>query len=91
MHYCCCRSIRDSGPSNSHFEEPGNRGGILGKTRGMLEAAGQWLLFSDADLSTPIVEVEKLGRQVEPILGSQLRRLGCGRPLGRDPSQIHSP
>lgn len=39
---------------------PGNRGKGYAVRHGMLEAAGDWLLFSDADLSTPIEEFEKL-------------------------------
>lgn len=37
-----------------------NRGKGYAVRRGMLEAAGKWLLFSDADLSTPISELEVL-------------------------------
>lgn len=37
-----------------------NRGKGAAVRRGMLEATGEWRLFSDADLSTPIEEVEKL-------------------------------
>jgi dolichyl-phosphate beta-glucosyltransferase len=38
----------------------GNRGKGFSVRHGMLEARGEWRLFSDADLSTPIEELEKL-------------------------------
>lgn len=37
-----------------------NRGKAMSVKRGLLEGRGQFLLFSDADLSTPIEESEKL-------------------------------
>jgi len=39
---------------------PGNRGKGYAVRNGMLAAAGEWRLFSDADLSAPIEEVSKL-------------------------------
>jgi len=42
------------------LKNPGNRGKGYAVRHGMLEARGEWLLFSDADLSTPIEEFEKL-------------------------------
>jgi glycosyltransferase involved in cell wall biosynthesis len=39
---------------------PGNRGKGYSVRHGMLQARGAWRLFSDADLSTPIEELEKL-------------------------------
>ena len=38
----------------------GNRGKGYSIRHGMLDAKGDWVLFTDADLSTPIEEVEKL-------------------------------
>jgi dolichyl-phosphate beta-glucosyltransferase len=38
----------------------GNRGKGYSVRHGMLEARGEWRLFTDADLSTPIEEIEKL-------------------------------
>lgn len=40
-------------------DNPGNRGKGYSVRHGMLEAQGAWRLFSDADLSTPIEEIEK--------------------------------
>jgi glycosyltransferase involved in cell wall biosynthesis len=39
---------------------PGNRGKGYSVRHGVMEAAGEWTLVTDADLSTPIEEVEKL-------------------------------
>ncbi len=41
-------------------ENPGNRGKGFSVRNGMLQARGQWLLFTDADLSSPIEEAPKL-------------------------------
>jgi len=42
------------------LRNPGNRGKGYSVRHGMLEARGQWVLFSDADLSAPIEEMAKL-------------------------------
>src|ERR1051326_5351446 len=42
------------------LRNPGNRGKGYTVRHGMLEAKGEWSLFTDADLSTPIEELEKL-------------------------------
>ncbi|MBV8476185.1 MAG: glycosyltransferase family 2 protein, partial [Acidobacteria bacterium] len=42
------------------IENPGNRGKGYSVRHGMLEARGEIMLFSDADLSAPIEESEKL-------------------------------
>ena len=42
------------------LRNPGNRGKGYAVRHGMLDAAGDWILYTDADLSTPIEEVEKL-------------------------------
>ena len=47
------------------LRNPRNRGKGYTVRHGMLEAKGEWLLFSDADLSTPLVEVEKLWAAAE--------------------------
>jgi glycosyltransferase involved in cell wall biosynthesis len=41
-------------------ENPGNRGKGYSVRHGMLEARGAWLVFSDADLSSPIREAARL-------------------------------
>lgn len=42
------------------LRNPGNRGKGYSVRHGVLESRGDWVLFTDADLSTPIEEVEKL-------------------------------
>ncbi|HWB85634.1 MAG TPA: dolichyl-phosphate beta-glucosyltransferase [Bryobacteraceae bacterium] len=41
-------------------ENPGNRGKGYSVRHGMMEAQGEWALFTDADLSAPIAELETL-------------------------------
>jgi len=41
---------------------PGNRGKGFSVRHGMLRAEGDWVLFTDADLSAPIVELDRLWR-----------------------------
>lgn len=74
------------------LQNPGNRGKGYSVRHGMLEAQGDWLLFSDADLSTPIEEIEKLWRAVgnehaDAAIGSRdLDRslIGVRQPLFRE-------
>jgi len=47
-------------PTLRLVENPGNRGKGYSVRNGMLQARGQVLLFSDADLSSPIEEADKL-------------------------------
>ena len=47
-------------PALRLVENPGNRGKGYSVRNGMLEARGDVLLFSDADLSAPIAEAQKL-------------------------------
>jgi glycosyltransferase involved in cell wall biosynthesis len=42
------------------LENPGNRGKGYAIRNGMLAAKAEWILYSDADLSTPIEEFDKL-------------------------------
>jgi dolichyl-phosphate beta-glucosyltransferase len=42
------------------LRNPGNRGKGYAVRHGMLDARGDWVLFSDADLSSPIEELEDL-------------------------------
>ena len=52
-------------PSIRLLRNRGNRGKGYGVRRGMLAGRGRLLLFSDADLSTPIEEIEKLQAAIE--------------------------
>ena len=47
------------------LRNPGNRGKGYSVRHGMLEAKGDWILFSDADLSAPIEDVDILLRAAE--------------------------
>src|SRR3954454_12292265 len=47
------------------IENPGNRGKGYSVRNGMMEARGDVLLFSDADLSSPIYESARLIREIE--------------------------
>jgi dolichyl-phosphate beta-glucosyltransferase len=47
-------------PVASLLNNPGNRGKGYSVRHGMIEAGGEWRLFTDADLSTPIEEAETL-------------------------------
>ncbi len=42
------------------LRNPGNRGKGYAVRHGMLDCRGEWALFTDADLSAPIAELEKL-------------------------------
>jgi dolichyl-phosphate beta-glucosyltransferase len=74
------------------LQNPSNRGKGYSVRHGMLEAQGEWTLFSDADLSTPIEELEKLWKAVEQAgaqaaIGSRdLDRslIGVRQPLFRE-------
>jgi len=52
-------------PSVRLIENPGNRGKGYSVRNGMLSASGQLLLFTDADLSSPIEEAPKLLAEIE--------------------------
>jgi glycosyltransferase involved in cell wall biosynthesis len=51
-----------SHPEVHVLANPGNRGKGYSVRHGMLRAEGDWVLFTDADLSAPIAELEKLLR-----------------------------
>lgn len=51
---------RTTRPSIRLLRDPGNRGKGYAVRHGMLDANGRWILYTDADLSTPIEEVETL-------------------------------
>ena len=55
---------------------PGNRGKGYAVRHGVLEAKGEWVLVTDADLSAPIAELEKLwsaaqGERAQVAIGSR--------------------
>jgi glycosyltransferase involved in cell wall biosynthesis len=59
------RQYSRSNPSVRLVENPGNRGKGYSVRNGMLHANGDVLLFSDADLSSPIYEAPKLFAAIE--------------------------
>jgi dolichyl-phosphate beta-glucosyltransferase len=70
------------------LQNPGNRGKGYSVRHGMMEARGEWRLFSDADLSTPIEEIEKLRSAMERD-GSDVA-IGS-RALDRSLIGVHQP
>ena len=59
------REFAQRRPSVKVLQNPGNRGKGYSVRHGMLKAEGDWALFTDADLSAPIEELEKLLDVVE--------------------------
>lgn len=70
------------------LRNPGNRGKGYSVRHGMLEARGDWVLFTDADLSAPIEELEKLRAAVE----RERAAIAIGsRALDRSLIGVHQP
>lgn len=59
------RSMAEKDPILRLIENPGNRGKGYSVRNGMLHAEGRIILFSDADLSSPIEEAPKLLQALE--------------------------
>lgn len=74
------------------LQNPGNRGKGYSVKHGVLEAKHSWILFTDADLSAPIGELEKLwsaveGAQAQVAIGSRAldrRLVGVHQPMVRE-------
>lgn len=56
---------RQAGPEVRVLQNPRNRGKGYSVRNGMLNATGEWRLMSDADLSTPIEELNSLKAALE--------------------------
>ena len=70
------------------IENPGNRGKGFSVRNGILKAEGEWLLFTDADLSSPIEELDKLWRMAE----NENAEVAIGsRALDRSLVGVHQP
>ena len=74
------------------LENPGNRGKGYSVRHGIEEARGDWILFTDADLSAPIEELDKLWTVAERdgtpvVIGSRAvdrSLVGVHQPLPRE-------
>ena len=67
---------------------PGNRGKGYSVRHGVLEAKGEWVLVTDADLSAPIGELEKLWRAAQ----SERAEVAIGsRAVDRSLVGVHQP
>jgi len=70
------------------LKNPGNRGKGYSVRHGMLEARGTWSLFSDADLSAPIEDVDRLFAAVE----KEKAQVAIGsRAIDRSLIGVHQP
>ncbi len=77
-----------SHPQVRLLRNPGNRGKGYSVRHGMLEARAEWALFSDADLSSPIEELEKLCRAAR----EQNAAVAIGsRAVDRSMVEVHQP
>jgi dolichyl-phosphate beta-glucosyltransferase len=85
-------AFASANPNIRVLRNPGNRGKGFSVRHGMLEAIGEWRLFSDADLSTPIEELEKLWRAVSQgnVQGNSEIAIGS-RALDRSLIGVHQP
>ena len=70
------------------LQNPGNRGKGYTVRHGMLEAKGEWALFTDADLSAPIEDLERLWAAAE----RERAQVAIGsRALDRSLVGVHQP
>ena len=75
-------------PSVRVLRNPGNQGKGYSVRHGMMEAKGEWMLFTDADLSTPIEELEKLWTAVQE---ARAQVAIASRALDRSLIGVHQP
>ena len=68
------------------LRNPGNRGKGYSIRHGMLAATGEVVLFTDADLSSPITEAEKI---IAPIIADQCDVAFGSRALAYEQIQVH--
>lgn len=68
------------------IRNPGNRGKGFAVRNGMLSARGEWILYTDADLSTPVEEFDRLHQFAE----QQQASIAIGsRALDRSMVSVH--
>jgi glycosyltransferase involved in cell wall biosynthesis len=75
-------------PSARVLRNPGNRGKGYSVRHGMMEAKGEWVLFTDADLSAPIEQIETLWSAAQE--GGAQVAIGS-RALDRSLIGVHQP
>ena len=80
--------FREAHPTVRLLRNPGNRGKGYAIRHGMQEARGEWILYTDADLSTPITEIATLHaaavqHRADIAIGS--------RALNRALVEVHQP
>ncbi len=72
------RAWSAGGPPMRVLRNPGNRGKGFSVRHGVLNASGEWILFSDADFSTPIEDVhtllDKTLQGFDVVIGSRALR-----------------
>ncbi|MCU0229137.1 MAG: glycosyltransferase family 2 protein [Bryobacterales bacterium] len=68
------------------LRNPGNRGKGYSIRHGMLQARGDWVLFTDADLSTPM---EELGKLEAAVRGSGAEVAIGSRAVDRSLVEVH--
>ncbi len=73
------------------LRNPGNRGKGFTVRHGVMESRGEWILSTDADLSAPIGELDKLIAAVErPDASGRLAKIAIGsRALDRTLVGVH--
>ena len=71
------------------LRNPGNRGKGYAVRHGMLEARGEWILYSDADLSAPIEDADILYRSA--IEGAAAARHAPDQTSAEDRRRLKSP
>jgi glycosyltransferase involved in cell wall biosynthesis len=84
----CVRQYASGHPGVRLLSNPGNRGKGYSVKHGMLDAKGDWILFTDADLSAPIEELD--------VLLSEAQREGAlvavgSRAIDRSLVGVHQP
>ncbi len=80
--------FRDMMPTLRILQNPINRGKGYAVRRGMLQARGQWILYTDADLSTPI---DELNTMLASALANGASVIIGSRALNRSLIEIHQP
>jgi glycosyltransferase involved in cell wall biosynthesis len=77
-----------SNPRLQLLKNPGNRGKGYAVRNGLSAAQGEWVLFSDADLSTPIEELPKL---LDAAVSRNAAIAFGSRALDRKLVKVHQP